>query len=304
MQEAQHNSSTPMPSAKHSASLRESSASGRSQHNASPASTPTARRLDSLEASQVPSTAVKPSLESTLDCRTETPAGSTPAGSGPDTQEHPSELGITQPNAEVQGAVEQRQQKASGPFNRHLSEEDDQEEEDDADDSEASDTDDEEDSDEEDEADEPAADSWQVLCRSLGSTPADTCNACRRMSCVPVVVVFCEVCEACAAQLWSYCYHSLSAKPCRLTAYELVMMPADTQQGAAPRINWALAGPNHHFDIPGGLQGALSAASSGRQRAQHAEHSAGVQAGHLAQPPAIPAAASTEPPVSIQRQSS
>ena len=171
LQEAQHNSSTPMPSVKHSASMRDSPRSGRAQHNASPPTTPTARRLDSLEASQTPSTVLKPSLEDTLG-RLQTPAGNGPLDSGSDMQEHQSELAIPQQTSEVPEAVEQRQQKASGLSNRHLSEEDDQQEEDEADDSQASDTDDEEDSDEEDEADEAAGDSWQVLyCASCSTLP-------------------------------------------------------------------------------------------------------------------------------------
>ena len=167
-----------MPSVKHSTSMGDSPRSGRSQHNASLPSNLTARKLDSLEASQTPSTVFKPSLEDALG-RLQAPAGSAPVESSGDTQEQQSELGIAQQTSELQGGVEQRQQKASGASNRHLSEEDDQQEEDEADDSEASDTDDEEDSDEEeDEADEAAGDSWQVLCCSFCSIFADACNAC------------------------------------------------------------------------------------------------------------------------------
>lgn len=169
-----------MPSVKHIASTRDSPRLGRSQH--SQPSTPTVRRLDSLEASQTPSTVSKPNLEDALG-RLQTPAGSAPVRSGSDTQEQQSELGITQQNAEVKAAVEQRQPKASGPSNRHLSEDDDQEE-DEGDDSEATDTNDEEDSDEEDEADEAAAARWQVICCTSVSTLSETCDACHWRACV------------------------------------------------------------------------------------------------------------------------
>ena len=169
-----------MPSVKHIASTRDSPRLGSSQH--SQPSNITVRRLDSLEASQTPSTVSKPNLEDALG-RLHTPAGSAPVRSGNDTQEQQSELGITQQNAEVKAAVEQRQPKASGPSNRHLSEDDDQEE-DEADDSEASDTNDEEDSDEEDEADEAAADRWQVICCSSVSTLSGTCDACHWRACM------------------------------------------------------------------------------------------------------------------------
>ena len=130
VQEAQHNSSTPMPSSQHVASLRDSPSSGRSQHSSKPAHslspsfTPTARRLDTLGGSQNPGTVVKPGLGDTLDCRTQPPAGGALAGSGGDKQEQQSELSITPQTSEVQGAAEQRQLRASGPSNRHLSEED------------------------------------------------------------------------------------------------------------------------------------------------------------------------------------
>ena len=199
-----------MPSAKHSASMRDSPRLGRSQDDASPPSTPTGRRLDTLEASQAPSTVLNHSLDDTLGTL-QIPAGSAPGESGGDTREQQSEPGVTQQNAEVKAAVEQQQQKASGLSNRHLSEEDDQEEEDDADESDASDTDDEEDSDEEDEADRAAGDSWQVLCCSSCSTFADACNACHLRACVPVFIAFCKVCEA--LQLSCGCIAALDSTP-------------------------------------------------------------------------------------------
>ena len=176
LQDAQHNSSTPVPSAQHSASIQD-------RQNAVPPSA--VDQHDSLDASTSSSIPVARKLASTVNVQKssveaeqrETPNSSkperrdtkpfTPSGSKGDSDSlQQNGLEQAQQPSNAQGKAQQpRQQRVNGLTNRHLSEEDDAEDaQHQKDDNalEGSDEDDIDDEEEDEEEDETAGRSYQV----------------------------------------------------------------------------------------------------------------------------------------------